>query len=323
MSIKAVLYDAGGNDREVSLEDIRAGELTDRKLLWIDLCARDRDLLDEVSKRLELKDIPCDRILSVSRRPELTNFEQFFTVSIDSIATTENEPPARVPIDYVVGPNFVISIHDRPVPYFEELKEREKGETLLGELDAESFIAALLDLHIVSYFRAIEFVEERVDELDEQVISRDLTTDEFLAEMVKLRRWISDMRRWLMPHRELVYAFARSDYQHLSKSQALEDFKILSQHFEGGVAGIDSAREKVMGTFSLYATKSDQIMNQFIQKLTVITFLAGILGVLAGILGMNFHSDIFEMENGLWFALGTMALIAIVLTVIARRKHWI
>lgn len=323
MSVKTVLYNAGGVDKEISADEIGSARLNDHKLLWIDLSSRDEAELAGVAEQLGVSELPCNAIVSRSRRPRLASFEDFFTISVDSIATTENEPPVRQPIDIVVGKNYVITVHDDTVRYFEEYKAREMGETHIGELDAESFLAALLDEHIVSYFRAVEYVEARVDALDEKVIRVEVTTEAFLNEMVKLRRLVSDLRSWLIPHRGLIYTFSRSDFTRIGESGSTEQFKLLAQHFESAVEGVEACREKVLGTFSLYATKSDQIMNTFIQRLTFFTVLIGTMGVMAGALGMNFKADVFEAENGFWITVGFMILLAIVVTYFARARKWI
>jgi magnesium transporter len=152
-----------------------------------------------------LENVPVKTILSVSERPKLDKFDDFYRFFIASVKRDENDFLHSVPIDFLVGENFVVSISNGEVDYFEEFREREKGETSLGKLDAESFTASLLDLHIVSYFRALEDVERRVDRMDDRILKRDLEDEEFLQEMVKLRRDVSKLRRWFLPHRDVFY----------------------------------------------------------------------------------------------------------------------
>ncbi len=323
MKINAVLYDARRADQQIELDDLGHESLHDEKLLWVDISERDPEALTSVVEKLQLENVPCSRIIEESPRPRIANFEDFFYFSIDSIATTEDEPPRKLPIDFVVGTNFIITVHDGPVTYFDEFRDREKGETQFGALDAESFVAALMDRHIVSYFRGIEYIESQVDSLDDKVIDREISTDDFLAEMVKLRRSVSALRNWLLPHRDLIYTFSRSDFTRIHKSDSIEQFQLLSQHFESAVEGVEAAREKVLGTFSLYATKSDQIMNLFVQRLTFIALVVGGLGVVAGALGMNFQASIFDSPLGFWVAIALMVVFSIVVTVYAWWRKWI
>jgi Mg2+ and Co2+ transporter CorA len=141
--------------------------------------------------------------------------------------------------------------------------------------------------------------------------------------MVKLRHDVSLLRRWLVPHREIFYALSRADFHQIAESDAQRDYEMLNQHFEQAVDAVDNARESVVSVFELYATKSAQLTNTFVQRLTFLTLLTGSLAVIAGILGMNFKAAIFEYDNGFWFTVGGLLIIAIGLTGYASWKKWI
>ena len=98
---------------------------------------------------------------------------------------------------------------------------------------------------------------------------------------------------------------------------------MLNQHFESAVDAVENSRDTVLSVFELYATKSAQMTNTFVQRLTFLTLLTGSLAVIAGILGMNFKADIFDMENGFWFTVAGLVIVAIGLTAYARFKRWI
>jgi magnesium/cobalt transport protein CorA len=321
--VKAYLYDANGADEKIALEDIDFASLGEDKLLWVNVLQREPEIVESVASRLNLSHLPIKSLMKGSTKPKLDRFEEFFRFRINSVIVPEGKSPESVPIDFLVGRNFIITVHNGDVDYFVEFRKQEKGETQFGDLDAESFVATLVDLHIVSYFRAVDEIEKRVDKLDANVLKRDIETDQFLASMVQLRGDVSKLRRWLMPHRDVIYAFLRADFQQISESDSVEQFKLLASHFENAVDSIESSRETVLSVFDLYATKSAQLMNIFIQRLTFLTLVMGSLSVIAGILGMNYKVDFFESQYGFWITISGMVLIALGLTIYARFKGWI
>lgn len=322
-NVKAYLYDAAGHDEEITIDDIDIEQLDEKQLLWVNVLKRDGALLDRVTNAVKVENVPCGRVIDDTHRPDLDRFETFFRFCVNSVVVRKDESPERLMIDYIVGKNFVVTISEGEVEYFNDFRKREKGETPIGELDAESFLATLLDLNVVSYFRAIEELERRVDEIDERILKKELETEEFLKDMVGLRRDVSKLRRWLIPHREVFYALSRADFHQIAESDSVEQYKMLNQHFENAVDAVEHSREQVLGVFELYATKSAQMTNTFVQRLTFLTLLTGSLAVIAGILGMNFKADIFDAENGFWLTVGGLLVIGIVLTVFARFKRWI
>jgi magnesium transporter len=322
--VRAYLYDASGTDETVELDEIDIRELDESKLLWVTVLDRDEKLIRDVAERLHVDRVPFSSIAKASKRPNLFRFEGLFHFSVNSVRLDEDDRPEKLPIDFVVGKNFVVTVHDGEVEYFKDFRNRERGETHIGELSAESFVATLLDLHIVSYFQALDSIERRVDKLDARLLrKRELETNEFMSDMVELRSDTSKLRRWLIPHREMMYGFMRADFQQIAKSDSAYLYRMLGEHFESAVDAIETSRETVLSVFELYATKSSQLTNLFVQRLTFLTLMTGTLSVIAGILGMNYKEEFFESPNGFWITLGGMLLVAAALTLFARLRKWI
>jgi len=321
--VKACLYDSEGSDREITLDEIDIDSVSDKQLLWINVLKRDEELLEQVTSKLRLKNVPFQKVVAASGRPDLDGFEGFFRFSIDSAVTLKNLPPERLKVDFLVGKNFVVTVHEDEVEYFTEFRDRENGETKFGELDAEVFVATLIDLNIISYFHAIDELERQVDKLDQKILKADLQPEEFLDEMIQLRKSVSKLRRWLTPHRKVLYALARADLRQVAESGSAKHYKRLTEHFESAVEAVESSRETVLGVFDLYATKAAQLTNLFIKRLTFLTLITGSLGVIAGALGMNYKAPFFDHPLGFWITVGGMILVAIGLTGIARLRRWI
>lgn len=321
--VRAFLYDAAGHDEEIDPKEIDVEKLEENQLLWVNVLKRDESVLNAVTTALKVEHVPCKKVVRDTGPLDIDRFETFFRFCVDSVTTKKGATPERLMVDYIVGKNFIVTVHEGEVEYFKEYRNREKGETPIGELDAESFLATLLDLNIVSYFHAIDELDRRVDEMDEKILRRELDTEAFMKEMVGLRRDVSRLRRLLMPHREIFYSLSRADFHQIAESDSAEQYKMLNQHFENAVDAVEHSRETVISVFDLYATKSAQMTNTFVQRLTFLTLLTGSLAVIAGILGMNFKSDIFEFENGFWVTVSGLVAVGIGLTIFARYKRWI
>lgn len=324
MKISAYLYDASGTDEQIELTEDVCAKLNDRQLLWVDVSSRDKDTILKVSSALKLKNVPLKQLLSVSERPKLDKYENFYRFFIISVDTSDDKALKPIPIDFVVGNNFLITIHDGEVPYFREFRDLENGETTLGELDTEGFITTFLDLHIVSYFRAIEIIEHQVEKFDELILRVDMDDKKFLEEMVKLRRKASKLRRWFVPQRDVFYALARPDFRPTAESEYVADtFQNLNHHFENAIDAIENSRETVLSLFELYTTRATHKMNNLMKHLTFITVIVGTMSVVSGVFGMNFENEMFKSGNGFWDAVAGMGILAAAFAVTARLLRWI
>jgi len=322
-NVKAYLYDAAGSDREIKILDIDVSELNDHQFLWVVMTERNEDVLRRVAEHIGIEDAPCRLMIKEDGEPRLEKYDDFFHFSINAATANDHGSPKSCKVDFLAGRNYVLTVSTGEPDYFRQFREREKGESMIGKLDAQSIVASLLDRNIVEYFRALNILEGRIDAIDEQVLKSELSTEKFLKQMVQLRSDTSKLRRWLMPHREVYYALARPDFQQTAESTAAEHYRLLSQHFENAVDAIEHARETVVSVFELYATKSTHMTNMLIQRLTFLTLITGAVAVVAGILGMNFQAALFKAEWGFAITVIGLVLLSIGITIFARIKGWI
>ena len=324
MKVIVYLFDADGEDREIELDKNILSNINDKQLLWVNILERDEATLKKVASVLHLENVPLRGVLRVYERPKIYKFADFYHFFIISVETGEGGALRSIPIDFLVGKNFVVTVHDGDVKYLQDFVRRERGESQIGELDAESFVATMLDLHIASYFRVLERVEHQVDKMDERILEKELEDDEFLEQMVDLRREVSKLRRWFLPHRDLFFTLSRSDFRRIAESDSFESFQQLNEHFESAVDSIESSRDTVLSLFDLYTTKSSHRMNNAMRRLTFTTLTVGGLGVIAGVFGMNFEVGFFKSaESGFWMTIGAMAILAVITASVAYYRRWI
>lgn len=326
MSIRAFLYDADGADRAIELNHDSVGHLSDRQLLWIDVTGNDRREIEDVGSVLHLHRESIKNLLNPIGRPRLDQFGSYFQVNVIAIESNPQEGPSHfrnIPLDFFAGPNYVVTVHAEELQFLRDFDDRVREDSGLGALDSATFLAALLDWHISSYFRVLEAFEEEVDDLDEEVLSHP-NDREFLEDLVILRRRVGEVRRTLAPHREVFSSLARPDFQGLGNAEALPAFRSLADRFERAMDAAENARELVIGSFDLYMAGTSRKTNEAVQVLTIVTVSLGIIGAVAGVMGTNFTVDFFKagLHGFLWMVIGMVALIALILMV-ARRKKWI
>ncbi|AWN24076.1 magnesium transporter CorA [Deinococcus irradiatisoli] len=326
MTIRAFLYDADGTDQAVELGNDALSHLSDRQLLWIDITGEDPNEIERIGSVIHLHRESIKNLLNPIGRPRLDQFKDYFQINVVAIAANKHEGETSfrtIPLDFFAGPNYVVTIHVEALQFLHDFDDRVRENSGLGALDSATFLAALLDWHISSYFRVLESFEETIDDLDEEILLHP-TDREFLGDLVTLRRRVGELRRTLAPHREVFSSLARPDFQGLGTTEAGPAFRSLFDRFERAMDAAEKARELVIGSFDLYMAGTSRKTNDAVQVLTIVTVSLGVIGAVAGVMGTNFQVDFFKagLHGFLWMVLGMLALIALVLFV-ARRNKWI
>ncbi|HZT42215.1 MAG TPA: magnesium transporter CorA family protein [Chthonomonadaceae bacterium] len=322
MPISACLYDAEGSDRTVQLNRAVIDSLRESQLLWIDLEAFDESEVRQVGALLGLKRESIYDLLQPVRRPRLDNYGSYFQLSIDTIREADHRYGAAE-LDFIVGENYVVTAHREPVAFLKSFDQRIKGDSQLGQLDASSFLASLLDWHVTSYFRVVESLETQIDRLDELAL-RPHSDRDLLADLIVLRRHVAQVRRTLTPHREVYSALARPDFLVLASSESAGHFRALNDRLERAVDTVENARELLVGSFEMFTTQTALRTNEVMKTLTLFSVVLLPAGVIVAIMGMTFRSPVYQMGTpGFWAMLALIVMLGLLTVTIARRRRWI
>lgn len=324
--LQVMLFDADGDDRTLDEEAVDPSMLSERHLLWVDVednDAHDADpTLTRLAQRLGLGDDASRLLHHLDGGTRLQNYGNWFLAQVVAV---EHEGGLRFTgrgLAIVCGENFVISLHRGPLKFLHHLRERERADTRIGTLSAESFTASLLGWQVDSYLHAVSDFEAAVDRLEITLMASKVNQAS-LPDLAQLRRGASRLRRMLAPHRHVFGALARPDFRPDEAGVADEHFRSLEQRFERAMDAVDNTRDLVVGSFELFTTRTAQRTNDTMRVLTFFTVLLGSLAVLAGVLGMNFTVDFFHSgAEGFWITIGSMAGLVLSATLFARWRHW-
>jgi len=318
VTVETRLFDADGTDTEVELKQDTVRRLGDRQLLWVDIDAADDEDLIAVGGLLDFERQSVRNLLNPIGRPRLDVLGEYFEINV--FALDKDEQP--VELDLLAGRNWVATVHREPLAFIGEFRERLGPDTELGVLTAPSFIAALLDWQIGTYFASVDDLEHEVDRLDERALEEE-DRNTVLRELLALRRRIGSVRRTLTPHREVFAALARPDFEVIASSESAPHFRAIADRLERAISAVENARELLIGSFDILMTREGQRTNDVMRVLTIISVILLPAVVLAGVMGMNFKVGFFEDPAMFWVVIMAMVAIALVVLVLARRQRWI
>ena len=271
----------------------------------------------------EFSDEQARRLLEQPSRASLLDSGEHMHVTL-YVASGEGGEPVLRPVECVLGANWVVTAHEAEIEVLEEFRERAEGGGRIGELDSPSFVAAVVDWVVASYFRAFEEVEHELEELDAKIMS-DIpknVSDE-LTRLVELRRTIGTLRRALAPHREVIVALAHPELDLLSTETSAERFATIESRVTQAVEAAREAKESTRGSFDLLVARIGQRTNDIMKLLTLVTVILLPASVLAGVMGMNFKLGFFDLTWMFWAVIAAMLGIAVLVLSTARKQSWI
>jgi magnesium transporter len=323
VTVRARLYDARGDDRDVDIAELEPGKIDDRTLLWIDADARDAAHVEGLARAVGLEP-QLIRALSVERRrPRVVRLPERIAVMLDVVDRNGggDEGLIRRELDVVVGRNLVITVHDGPVAAIDEYAAQVRDERELGLLDSGAFMSGLVDAVLTAYAGEIDTIEREIERLDQVALRASTDHDDFLGRVVEQRRRIAILRRWLVPNRDAIAPLTRPDFQ--LHGDIVPTWPGLIDRLEQVIGQVENARELLVGSFDIYLGRSAQRSNDVMKTLTIVSSILLPSVVLAGVMGMNFKLPFFDNAANFFVVIGAMVAFAAAILLAARWRGWI
>jgi Mg2+ and Co2+ transporter CorA len=327
--IQAFLYDAEGRDREIALEAGVVGELAEHHTLWLDVTAPTAAELETLQGLFALR-ADCAVLAAPATRHTLDNYGDYFLLDVPAIVReTGGTIPLTsrnfVPLVFVVSKQWLITLHHQPVGFLGRFRDQDKGETLIGALTGPAVAASLLDWHLAAYLDALEDLEHFADHLDERMLRVGAVRDTLLGDLVAGRRFISNLRRALGPQRAVFYGLSRPDFAQVATSEAAPSFAGLERRYERVIDAIDHGRELMRSSFDLFSTRTAEITNTLLRRLTFVSVALGAAGAVTGVFAMNFEAPPYAKWGalGFWGVVAAMTVAVVIAAVVGRARKWI
>lgn len=293
-------------------------------LLWVDLeqpTADETALLESVFHfhHLTIDDCLNRHIDS----PKIDDYHDYLFViaqGIDYRAGSRRLETAE--IDLFLGPNYVVSYHQQPLPAVEMVRSRcEKTGPLLLERGADFLAHTILDALVDDLLPAVEAMEEALERLEVKTL-RD-PDRRVLEEVLLLKRNAQRLRRTIIPQRDMVNRFARGEFPSLVRQETHIYFRDIYDHVVRVEEMIESLRDLADAVLSTYLSVVSNRMNEVMKVLSIVAAIFLPLTLIAGIYGTNFENmPELGWQWGYFGMLGAMAIIAAGLIFFFWRRRW-
>jgi magnesium transporter len=316
---RAILFEG---DETTQLDELRQKpeELGAGMLLWVDLAGDRHDDVAEVAGVLGIDD---DTQRQLAERQDSAGFrDRGRYLHITMYAPRADDEERLHAVECVVGENWVVTAHDRPVPVLDAFGDRAAGSGDTGSLTGPAFLAALLEWVLASYTAAFDRIEERLEEFAVDAM-RGVRGDEDIEKLVEVRRRIGHLARALAAHRSALIALNQPELEALGDAESGRRFESLYARFESTLQEARDARESVVGSFDVLIARSGHETNHIMKVLTLASVILLPGSLIAGVMGMNFQVGVFDHPGFFWVVLGVIVAVAPVTLLVAQRRGWI
>ena len=287
--------------------------------LWIDFSGAPGDVIHAAALTLGLHRLVAEDIVERNSRAKVEAFDELVHVVLFGLRyageTTATE------IDFVLGPRFLVSVHDPSWEPRSAAPLRLGPAHVLGK-GPDFLFYALADAIVDGYFPVLDRLGDEIEDLQDRVLAD--ASDWTLQRLFVLKRELVEIRRATSPAREIFNQLTNREVGAIAEAHVVY-FRDVYDHLIRVTDELDNYRELVGGTLDIYVSIVNNDLSRIMKRLTGVTVILAGVGAVAGIFGMSEAGAAFAGGEaaGFWIVTGAVVLLATIAAIVLRRIDWI
>ena len=289
--------------------------------MWVDLSAPTEDELKVLSEVFHFHPLSVEDARSALQYPKIESYDKYLYLVLHGIDVKTSQQFATRDVDFFVGPNYLVTVHDGTSRSIEGLRNIcDKHARVLAE-GPVGLLHRIVDSMVDNYQPVVEKLEDRIGQLEELAIQGE---PNLVRRAVRLRRDLGEMRRVLVLQRDAIGRLARREFAMISDEMAYR-FRDVYDHVVRRAEESILFQDRVGGIVEVNLAAVSNRLNQVMKVLTVMSTLFLPMTVLTGMWGMNIPLPHFPGGEAaqFWWITGIIAAMAAGMLFVFRRKGWV
>jgi magnesium transporter len=228
--------------------------------------------------------------LCESHMPKIDDWgEYLYLVFHGTSVAPQNDELKLHEVDIFLGASYLVTYHTEPLSFLDEDRkaiERDPRDRL--QHGPDHLLFRLLEQAVDQSLEAIEFLDERVDAIQNDVIENPRA--ESLQMIFRIKRAAIELHKIFGPQREVLNRLARDPYKPIREEHRVY-FRDVYDHVVRIHDISESLRDLIAGTLETYLSVMSNRTNDIMKLLTMVTLMFMPLSFITGFFGMNFFAE--------------------------------
>ena len=302
------------------VEDVAEG----RRLRWINIEQPrqiDRSWLEE---HFDFHPLDYEDVYSRNQRPKVDVYDDYMFVVLHFPAYDKQIGRLNAAeLDVFVGPDYVVTLPNQPIPPLEYLFERVRTrEDLREQLFGKGpgyLLYKIVDDCVDASFPMLRKMGNKLERLEEDILEG--RSAEIVRDLSNVKQEIINFRKIVRPQRVALRDLERT------RRYIPEDLEVyfddiidaseriwdMLENFKEVVEALEDTNESVLA----------HRLNDVLRILTAFSVIMLPLTFIASVFGMNTHVPGEESMTGFWVVIGVMVVVLVGMLTLFRKRGWL
>ncbi len=296
--------------------------INNQSVTWINITGvHDIATIQNLGDLFDIHPLVLEDIVNTKHRPKSDAYDDYIFFLLKMLYSDPAQNVIRhEQISLILGADYVISLQEMEGDVFDPVRARIKGGSGRIHKRGSDYLAyALIDTIVDHYFKILEELVEKIEDLQDQVITAP--GKDMLNVIQELKHEMLFVRRSVWPLRDIITSLIRDDSRLVDENITIY-LRDVYDHTLQVIDTVESIRDMLTGLLDVYLSSVSNRMNEVMKVLTIIATIFIPLTFIAGIYGMNF-SYMPELSwkwsyPALWIVM--LVILAIMIVWLKRRK---
>jgi magnesium transporter len=290
--------------------------------VWFDLLRPTPEKLAVVSEELGLHPLAVENALHPHQRPKIDVYESHLFLTL-YVVTLADGGVDLSEISIFVTKNALVTVRDSDTCDIDAITARWDSTPRMAKYGVSFLLHGLLDYVVDGHFDVAEALDDRVEDLEDQLFTDDPANGRSMQrQMFDIRRTTVRFRRVVVPMREVVNTLMRRDLD-VVPADIAPYYQDVYDHVLRVSDWTESLRELVGNVYDTHLNLQNNRMNEIMKRVTSWAAIIAVPTAITGFYGQNIPYPGFAEATGFWASTVLIAVISVALYTIFRKNDWL
>jgi magnesium transporter len=306
------------------VQDISAHLAMPGAVVWLDLCAPTAADFNMINAEFGLHELAIEDALQERQRPKLDRYPHHlflsaYTVGLD--AATGHLRAAEIAV-FITG-HALITVRKDTGFDIDQVTARWDASPDLASHGVAFLLYGLLDVLVDGHFAIVQDLDDSIEQLQDLLFTDNREQIHAVQRgTFQLRKNLVELRRIVLPMREVVNSLMRRDLSVVSEPMA-PYYQDVYDHVLRVTEWTESLRDLVTSILETNITIQGNRMNLIMKKVTSWAAIIAVPTAITGFYGQNLPYPGFGRQSGLIVSTAIIITMSALLYLTFKRKDWL
>jgi len=291
-------------------------------VVWADFVSPTESDLASIEEELGLHELAIEDAVHEHQRPKLDRYDTHLFFAGYSVAFDAHRGEiTKSEIKAFITPHALVTVHDDTFD-IDSIVRRWDDDADLAKHGVAYLLWGLLDSVVDGHFEAVQQLDTEIEELEDALFDDKPRGDSVQRRSFHLRKSLVQLRRAVLPMREVVNTILRRDLELMDVAMQ-PYFQDVYDHVLRATEWTESLRDLVTTILETNISIQGNRMNLIMKKVTSWAAIIAVPTAITGFFGQNLLFTGFGTVWGVWLSLALIGVTSMALYFSFKRRDWL